>query len=247
MGGTSALTGPSAALLLYGVFAWPALALGQELAPKVEACLKIAPAAAWWTFDQEGRPELAIGTSVDLQSSLRGKPVVGEGRVGHGLHLSSAGEGISVRASERSPEDEVTLETWLRTGEGEGYSEVVRWVGGTSSLLMGLDGGRPTVRVDDGPTRTGAAALSDGRWHHLGVVVTRAGASEVQVFVDGDPVSLAEGDDKALPGGDKASFIGGTGDQVFIGALDELAIHQRALRRTEIVAIWAAGKTGKCR
>lgn len=219
----------------------------QGAVPTAGVCVVVEEAAAWWSFDVEGHPEAAVGTR-GVVASPTGAPEVVKGRVGMGLELNEPRDGIALESGGFSVSGDVTIETWLRTERATGLAHLIVWpTEDGSTFVFGLEEGRPFFGLTGQETIawTGDAHLSDGRWHHVGVVVAHGDSLVVKVFVDGDVVSpimapRAETVEEMTP------RIGGNGDRAFHGVLDEIAVYSRALKRTEIVAVWAAGEAGKC-
>ncbi len=89
-------------------------------------------------------------------------------------------------------------------------------------------------------------AITDTNWHHVAVI--RSGSQTV-FYLDGAP-------DTPINYAPQFSFttnaaIGSRGDgqtdNVFFGAIDELAIYNRELSASEIQSIYNSGTTGKCK
>lgn len=237
----------TAVLILSGIVGSVSESSGQEAEAARAACAELDEPAAWWSFDVGGHPEHAGGDPGAL-ASIEGAPGFVEGRVGKGLLLVEAADGIELEPAGFPLDGDLTIETWLKTDREDGVANLIGWSSGKGGdFLVGLDAGRPFVDSGDDASeaRIGDAFLSDGQWHHLGVVITRGDSLVVQILVDGDPVTSAStGRTTSQPRPEPA--IGGGGERSFLGALDEIAVYARALKRTEVVAIWAAGAAGKC-
>jgi hypothetical protein len=84
-------------------------------------------------------------------------------------------------------------------------------------------------------------------WYHIAGV---RGSNYIQLYVDGKLEAQASVD-FPVGYGDYPLYFATTGesyyDHKFAGALDEVALYNRALSSNEIAAIYAAGRAGKCK
>lgn len=97
------------------------------------------------------------------------------------------------------------------------------------------------------------AAVNDGHWHAL-AAVRDAGSSELHLFVDGSPAAtpvavpalnvIGNPNYRMLIGAGGA--FGGGIFEPFVGMIDEIAFHRRALAESEIQALANAASTGVC-
>ena len=91
--------------------------------------------------------------------------------------------------------------------------------------------------------------VADGNWHHISVTQAGVCSSCAKLYIDGkledtkDSQLLTNGVDPFLIG---ATFSGG---QLFSfkGSIDEVAVFNRALSASEILAIYNAGRAGMCK
>ena len=87
-----------------------------------------------------------------------------------------------------------------------------------------------------GGTVTGNTLLNDGEWHHIAVVNPDENLANTKLYVDGvlETISTSGAQttiDTATLNGDSLDVIVGSN---FVGEMDDLVIHQRALRQFEI-------------
>ena len=138
--------------------------------------------------------------------------------------------------------DDVTMAAWIRTttsSEGDWYS-----LNGTDGqYLLCILGG--DIRFYEGGWKPAAGVtINDGAWHH--VVATR-GNMYVKVYVDGVHRSSASYTSTVrLDTGDRWSIAqewdGGTPSDFFTGAVDEVAMWNRALTTEEVAYLYNDGK-----
>lgn len=192
------------------------------------------------------------------------------GQVNRALWFDGAGSGLTVAAGgplfNWSNTDDFSLEFWLRrpgvcqgstvddnevvAGRIDPSSNLAWWVG-----LSCQHGGRArfVLRDSDSDGRdlvdvVSRTALTDGKWHHVAVVRDVA-AIDARIYVDG-----------ALEGAAMAFFSSGFSSASaaltlgwldlahgfhFEGALDEVAVYDRALTEREIYQHYALGAQGR--
>jgi len=116
-------------------------------------------------------------------------------------------------------------------------------------LGVQLSSGVPTNFISDNPN------IADGSLHHVAVSINRSSATGGQLFVDGNPVTVS-GNLTFNPMGfgslSNASpfLIGGHADMPalrFKGLIDELEFFNTAITPTNVLNIYQALSTGKCR
>jgi hypothetical protein len=100
---------------------------------------------------------------------------------------------------------------------------------------------------------SGVAVPPDNNWHHVAVTVRRAvgGGGQVRFYLDGALVNLQVGPITAPLGNNSSLFVGaGTApapNSFFRGGIDEVEIFNRALTPAEVMALWSAQQSGKCK
>lgn len=102
----------------------------------------------------------------------------------------------------------------------------------------------------------GSTIINDGEWHHVASVLVDGGflIEDIDHYIDGE-LEVASGngnpdviiDTPGFDGGGTEVEIGsrlqGTAQQYYIGAIDEIRIHSRALSQEEIQTLMALGNT----
>lgn len=173
-----------------------------------------------------------------------------------------------------APGGDFTIDAWVRTTDASGVGVLVEKRSDPATprgysffLLNGnlgfqLGTGSGTNICSSNPQTSGCtnygsnAFVADGQWHFVAVTVDRDAADGGRWYVDGvevgtrfDPTirsaSLANSGPLVL-GRVIAGFIG-AGSSFFDGALDEVEIFNRALTPAEILALYEADGTGKCK
>ena len=84
-----------------------------------------------------------------------------------------------------------------------------------------------------------------GQWHHL--TGTMKKGEHVRMYLDGSLVGASTNFSGNTSDGTSPLYFGRRGDgQFFNGAVDEVALFNRALSSNEVAAVYAAGSAGKC-
>ncbi len=188
-------------------------------------------------------------TSVDARGTNHGT-IVGSPTLGTAGALAGNGaftfDGVDdyVRTA-RQVADDFTLELWFRTTQGVGTS--TNWYDGaglvdaeetgvtndfgisinaTGRVLAGV--GNPDVTLQS------AAGLNNGAWHHVAFTRVRSSGA-IRLYVDGDLVASSTASTNALAAQTDLDFGRiQTGNNYFAGALDEVAVYERALTPEEV-------------
>jgi YVTN family beta-propeller protein len=139
-----------------------------------------------------------------------------------------------------------TLEMWVKPafdarvpfiyGNFDGYDAYYAIVMETKACI-GHWGGVPTEPC-------GKTDVTDGKWHH--VALTYDGAI-ARLYVDG-ALEVVQKKVYATTSSGRA-YIGSTAEggwEFFTGLVDEVTVYARALKPSEIRAIFASGRAGKC-
>jgi hypothetical protein len=207
------------------------------------------------------------GNALDTRSrnsgTIQGNVTYAAGNAGQGFQL---GGGNGDRVLLGNPKDfqrqDFTIEAWVKrssasvvTNSPNGSGVGIFFAYGQGGYAFYID--QATNKLTFGqvgssqifaPTLT----ITDTNWHH--VAVTQAGppftgGTQTVFYLDGVA-------DTPVPYGPQFSFttnaaIGSRGDaqtdNVFFGAIDELAIYDRALSATQIQSISNSGAMGKCK
>jgi len=116
-----------------------------------------------------------------------------------------------------------TWSAWVKIDEPSDAILFER-TGTTGSLVLGLDGTAPYVRLVNGSTleTPKSAQLVVGNWHHIAVTLTADGMT---LNIDGNQAAFADGVMPASLDGDIVIGNSVAGSNPFIGQMDELNIH----------------------
>jgi hypothetical protein len=156
-----------------------------------------------------------------------------------------------------------SIEAWIKTSTDWGTiaAKEVSWPRQGYTLMMQAYGTTPGIyfEVDGGggmsdyayQYASGATSVSDGNWHQVVATYGGAGASSINLYVDGALCTSDVHSAGTLSGdihntvplqiGDR--FAGSGGDAFFVGTMDEVAIYGTALSANQVQAHYLAGTT----
>lgn len=158
-----------------------------------------------------------------------------------------------------------SIDAWINTSQNTGVRTIIDKRVQSGSNYQGYSlftsAGKLGIQLADGPHfmnygSSGANAnIADGNWHHIAVTVNRTGANpEITWYVDsipvgnptslvGSPVTGSLTNSSPLRLGVRSISLSGH----WKGILDELELFNSVLAESEVFAIFAAGRAGKCR
>ena len=216
---------------------------------------------SWW--QGEGN---ALDSKSQNHGTLRGATTFTNGRVGRAFSFDGVNSSIDTRPtlnSDFSFPGDFTTEAWVKftTPGTPTYSPMIFATGETNALVQMRISTTSSlefvIRDSAGHTNDniGTTALNDGQWHH--VAGTRQGAT-TSIYVDGVLENLQTvGTVGAINSPCQFIYIGGfqsgqicdgtATESLFNGAIDEVAVYNRALSPTEIQSHVSAGQSGMCR
>jgi len=223
----------------------------------VVAQAKVDPSLVLY-FDFEG---VQGDTVKDLSSygndgTIQGKPNLVDGQFGKGLELDGGSFIIVSDCDEFKITKEVTLASWqkFKSVDANYNFLVCRWAwakGSNRCYETYLLKGAPAMVVSsDGTDATASPAVAKeavklDKWYNIVGVFD---GSEVKVYVDGEEsASVKHGGGKIVAGvgpisiGDNNEGI--APDYRFVGAIDEVAVYNRALNQNEIKQKMMSGHT----
>jgi hypothetical protein len=181
--------------------------------------------------------EMVGGLWID---GVRGKAVLFDGKADY----IDLGEGMQLNFADRAP---FSLSLWVATQQGAGTFFSMRNAGNGGPVVCLAVAGKAllvTLRSDGpefGEVRASGGVLNDGEWHHVALV--RGPDGIVAVYVDGQRIGQLKGDRaagalttnlRALGSERYLAIKGGFGPAYFGGAVDDLAIYDRALIEQEV-------------
>ncbi len=212
--------------------------------------------------------------SLGPESTSTWSPVVnaGGGKVSDGMYFCAQSQNRYVQVLDDPRLDfdtsDMTIDAWVfitqyNLNSIQPIVEKMEYVGTTphTGYRLYLDNGEPKFQIYSAGTgftlsSGGSLQLSQNVWHYIAVTVDRdfpsPGAGDVNIYVDGsqnltfvavpDPGNIASSADLLIGG----SALGLSGNYLNIG-IDEVEIFDRALSSAEILGIFAADTSGKCR
>ena len=189
----------------------------------------------------------------ELTGRLEGDAKFIDTPFGRGVALDGAGDAVVV------PRDE-----WMQVGEGD--FTVAAWIrpeqlrqagilclgkyNWTQGWYLDMPGNKGVLRIEtagpdnqsNGTVQSPAGAIEVNAWQHVAAVVRR-GKGETQLFINGYPVASGTIGPANLDNPKVDLQLGRIQDaHQFLGQIDEVRIHRRALDRAEIQAMVEPGR-----
>jgi hypothetical protein len=189
------------------------------------------------------------------EGTIQGDAKWVDGKFGKGLELDGTSFVLVPDRDEFKITDEITLACWANFEAVDGqYNFLVcrfDWAGGDNRCYeMYLQAGVPNIVTspDGGGGNTPAAArdpVDVGEWYHLAGIFD---GSELKIYVNGEEAGSAEPRGGKIFDGEASITIGDNNsglapDFRFVGAIDEVAIYNRALSQSEIKQKMTSGHT----
>jgi hypothetical protein len=203
---------------------------------------------AYWKLDEiEGN--IAQDSISDNHGILYGKPLwqPQSGRKGGALGLDGIDDYVKTGSVLNPADSTFSVFAWMKGGTpGQVMISQADGVDGTGEIWLGIDmsdgqlmtGLRPPSGRSPTPPMVSDAVITDGQWHHVGLIVTSYQVRELytdgkKVAYDTQPVELPSSDGGMYIGTDK------TLDAItfFFGLIDDVRIYNKALTSEEIVVL----------
>ena len=248
---------------------------------------------SYWTFDER---DIAGNNVKDVwgenDGTLVGTPKIVDGQVGEALEFDGSNDYVDVTnlGDFGGQLATSTFEAWVKTDFKKEWTTLFKVLDQGCNMAWAIDVNRSAkagfpfaedivhyyVRQQSAAGCNAIAVeiefpLSDGKWHHIVFAIVDAGASEVGIYMDGEPQEVIEGDVKELDAFApfvEPVYIGaannrGKVERFFPGAIDEVRIYDRALTAAEVTrnfeskiglavqpaeklpVVWAALKTAR--
>jgi hypothetical protein len=223
-----------------------------------------APAGmiAWWTGDNHAND--VVGGH---HGTLQGGATFAGAIVNQGFHFDGVDDYVEVPDSDALKPANVTVEAWIkfdgldsqtsgtapvgdqylvfkkntRVGNHEGYALVKSRINGIDVFRFGIASAQGLQRVANSTN-----GIVTGRFYY---VVGSYDGQYVRLYIDGVLVA-EETATFPLDYGNRPVFIGTSGEEIhdgkLNGAIDEVALYNRALTASEILSIYQSGHQGKC-
>jgi hypothetical protein len=210
-------------------------------------------AVAWWRAESNFWDSVSIHDAVPFASIF---PLFTAGKVGTAF-LTGVRSYFTVPASDEldvGAGEGLTMEGWVKPSSLKGLRSICEWSDSpreagaglrlNNNLLEGYltdTNTAPTRRV---VLRSPEAVLTNTAWTHVALTFDKT-SGLATLLING--ISVAQTNLNAFRPQTKAPVYFGVGaGDYFSGGLDEFTIYNRALTSTEILAIVAADKAGKC-
>ena len=202
--------------------------------------------AGWWKLDDGAGTTAVDASGKSVDGELFGDPVWDtEGIIGGSLLFDGADDYIFIDGHFELPE--YTMAVWFRVDE-PGQRDILSAyaVGVQHGILLELQAAGTLRFLHRFPLGTGGGnniytttTYDDGVWYHAAFMKS---ADEIALYVNGELVdSLA--DNSTFDAGDSFGLAVGVlddergADRLFLGAMDDVRVHNRALSQAEVQSI----------
>ncbi len=218
---------------------------------------------AYWSFD-EADGDIAKDIVSGYDGTITGGSWLTPGKVGASAYQGLGADEIICVAEASPTTEDLTLAWWMIdnhpsfgtimdksvAGSGLGYNVLVRPRNEDSPLRFRIGGWQDTYGGWGGECRLPADAYKDGEWVHIACTYDSA-TDTASIYVNGElPANGALNPKTGIAG--EAGYCEGVnnldvplsirgGQESFDGALDEVAIWDRALTPEEVMAVYAGG------
>jgi hypothetical protein len=186
-----------------------------------------------------------------------GNARIGTAYVANGFLLGGGNDGIRISNNSNFNFDQnqnFTIETWISTGNTTSPYLILINKQDAQNIGYGffLGIGQVGLQLADAQGFnnyfSGTTAVRNGQFHHVAVTVDHSVG--VRFFVDGTQSGNTQSLGRIATAASSADLLlgrGASGNYSFTGTLDEVSIYNRALAPTEILGIYQAGTSGKCK
>ncbi len=215
-------------------------------------CCVLAPPSicAWWPGDGGGAAIDLI--SAPATGSFIDNTIYTSGFVGDAFLFDGMGDRVeTASAAKLNPFQQFTLDAWIRADnlDAAGVETFIEKLDGASRgyWLYMQDGflGYELRGSSASASNVSSSFVGDGNWHLIALTVE---PGFVRLYVDGVKILEDTGFTFGNFANNRPFRIGGTTNgEDFAGAIDEVEYFRRSLTEAEIVSLWEAGSTGKCR
>lgn len=211
------------------------------------ACVAPPPGlVAWWQAEGD-----ALDSAGQAHGILVGDTRYAIGKVGSAFVFDGSGDGVNLGSAPELRLQDFTIEAWIRRSHATMASQdpfqsgtLVGYGWNGYALAIRDEGRLFLTKVGVSAVMSSLAITDTEQFHH--VAVTKVGSS-VTFYLDGVGETV-ESYDPGFEFSSTAAIGARGGDWVasFLGAMDEVAIYNRALSPTEIQALYHAASDGKC-
>lgn len=217
---------------------------------------------AWWGGEGDARDYVALN-----DGALKNGTTVTNGLVGRGLDFHGQPDYVEVPfTSDLKLTSEFTVEAWILARNLEDgtiasqYDTTARQASWVFRVVregyLRLGAYQGTSARNSGRTvDTLSPVIVPGAWMHVAGTINLS-EQRLTIYVNGVSVPLAQGESAVFTNFFPSSvpirlgtFVNDGGSLIafFNGILDEVSLYNRALSEAEILAVYGAGSSGKCR
>ncbi len=214
---------------------------------------------AWWPLDEtSGTTSLDLAGFNNAGTQVNG-PVPVAGKVLGGLQFDGINDYIEVpdNSELNFGTGNFSIDAWVKVQANDSLGQLTI----VNKIQFPLNRGY-SLYLSNGEVRLILSASSymfyissvhvaDGNWHHIAVTVDRTDPSGIKFYKNG--IMLSSSDPTTNPGTITAisplriGTLSFTVGDMFKGSLDEIEMFNRVLTNAEIVSIFAADSSGKCK
>ena len=221
-------------------------------AQTTQTCVQAPSGLVSWWPGEGNTTDIADGNN----GSLQGTATFAPGMVGQAFNFDGQDGAVVVGNPPNLMLQTFSIEAWIQRASptqasvGPGGGCFFCYGPGNFGLLLEDDGRLFIGRIGIDSVFSSNLRVNDTEFHHIAMV--KAGVT-IKFYVDG--IEEQAPDYLPILAFTNNTAIGGRGDisfptflqfNVFWGAIDELAIYNRALTAAEVQAIFEAGNAGKC-
>lgn len=237
---------------------------GNMYEPKVGCVQPPSGMTAWWSLDAFSRAKWPDFAGFNNFGTLINGPIQVAGKVLGALQFDGIDDYVEVadHTELNFGTGNFSFDAWIKTNTNTGVQVIIdKRKGYNLGYSFFLNDGFLSLQLSDGAFPFGytnyasPVFVADGNWHHIAVTVSRTSNQGILFYLDGvatqygnpttHPNSLTNTDNLRI-GKNSASTVSdpiGT----FKGILDEIELFNRVLTQAEIVSIYNAGSSGKCK
>jgi hypothetical protein len=202
---------------------------------------------AYWKLD-EAEGDIAYNSIGDNHGVLNGELLwqPTDGMIGGALQLDGINDYVETGFALNPADGAFSAFAWIKGGasgqviisQADGIGTAETWIGMAAlggNLMTGL---RPPDTRSPTPPMVSDFVITDGQWHHVGIVVTAHGVRNL--YADGMRVA-ADTQGVNLPSSNGGMYFGANKNldagTFFSGLIDDVRIYDKALTAEEIAAL----------
>ncbi|PKL83487.1 MAG: hypothetical protein CVV24_04810, partial [Ignavibacteriae bacterium HGW-Ignavibacteriae-3] len=243
---------------------------GNKYEPKVGCVNPPSGMVAWWSLDETSRSKWPDFAGYNNFGTLMNGPIPVAGKVLGALQFDGIDDYVEVadHSELNFGTGNFSFDAWIKTNASDGVRVILDKRTETSGLFtiyqgysIFLNEGKLHLQIANGAFMNSytnypsPVLVADGNWHHIAITVSRTNTQGIIFYVDGAQIQFGN------PTGYQGSLTNTSslriGSQTFAGSfsgigkfkgiLDEIELFNRVLTQAEIVSIFNAGSSGKCK